>query len=395
MKWSQAVRMSLTSILENKLRSFLTMLGIIIGVLSVTLLVSIVQGVSDVLTSELSDVGGATLYVTVGSTKNNHLTLDDLKELEQEKSVARVSPSVAGITVVRYDNESYDKTTVAGITDKYRSLIVLESGRPISSEDVDQHYYVTVISNKIALELFGRTDVVGNSISMLGRSFEIIGVNRPEPENSQTAMTDTVFIPYTTAARLLRIPSVTSFEVVSNRQEATMTQTEEVVEAFMQKHIPHSSLKDGEEKGYSVLNMGEIVSVLETVSSVLSSVLGGIAAISLVVGGIGIMNIMLVSVTERTKEIGIRKAIGAQYKDIMFQFLVESITISVAGGLIGMLLGLLGMKLFSMALEYDIPLSPSVAIMALSVSLVIGVFFGLFPASRAAKLKPVDALRYG
>lgn len=393
MKITQAIKMAFSAIFSNKMRSFLTMLGIIIGVLSVTLLVGIVQGASDSVSSQIESLGGNKLMVTVSSRKPSYITLADLAELENHDGIALIAPSISGSDTAKAEGNSSD-AAIKGVTANSVQVdgITVESGRFIRSSDNEKRLDVAVVGVKIAKDLFGHTDVIGSSFTMLGRSFEIVGVLKEEGTVSMSSDDSTVYIPIETASRLLRQTSVTSFNAAA-ASVAEMDAARASLENFLaQKVKPAAS--DSEDKGYTVFNMGDVLSAFNSVMNTMSVLLGGIASISLIVGGIGIMNIMLVSVSERTREIGIRKAVGAQHSDIMIQFLIEAVTISVTGGLIGMLLGAGILQVLSGIMNLDLHLSVSVSALALGFSLAIGVIFGIYPANKAAKLKPIDALRY-
>ena len=270
--------------------------------------------------------------------------------------------------------------------------VTVTNGRFIQPSDNENRLDVAVVGAKIAKDLFGHIDVVGSSFTMLGRSFEIIGVLKEDGTTSMSSQDSTIYIPINTASRLLHQTSIRSFNA-STTSAGTIDQGKQALENFLGSKIKASSA-DSEDKGYTIFNMGDILSALDSVMGTMSLLLGGIASISLIVGGIGIMNIMLVSVTERTREIGIRKAIGAQHADILIQFLIEAVSISITGGIIGMLLGAGLLQVLSGIMNMQLHLSVSVSALALGFSLAIGVIFGIYPANKAARLKPIDAMRY-
>jgi len=393
MKLTQAVKMAFSAILSNKMRSFLTMLGIIIGVLSVTLLVSIVQGATDSVTVQLEGLGGNQLIVAVTTPQTTYITLDDLDNLQNKDGIGLIAPVIGGADTAKADGKS-SSVSISGVLETSLEVdsISVVSGRFIQQSDNDNRMCVAVVGAKIAKDLFGHTDVVGSNFTMLGRTFEIIGVLEEDGTVSMNSQDSTCYIPISTASRLLGQTSIRSFN-------ATTTSVEEIdlgrqtIENFLGGKIKSSSA-DSEDKGYTIFNMGDLLSAFDSVMTTMSLLLGGIASISLIVGGIGIMNIMLVSVTERTREIGIRKAIGAQHSDILIQFLIEAVAISITGGVIGMLLGAGLLQVLSGIMDMTLNLSVSVSALALGFSLAIGVIFGIYPANKAAKLKPIDALRY-
>jgi len=393
MKITQAIKMAFSAILSNKMRSFLTMLGIIIGVLSVTLLVGIVQGASDSVTAEIEGLGGSKLMISVTSPKPSYITLEDLAALENHDGVALIAPSISGADTAKAEGKT-SAADISGVTENTMTVdgVTVTDGRFIQANDNEMRLDVAVVGAKIARDLYGHTDVVGSRFTLLGRTFEIVGVLEEEGAASVSSTDSTIYIPIKTAARLMKQTSIMSF----NASAASVEQIDEAkasIEKFLtQKIRPASS--DSEDKGYFIFNMGDVLSAFNSVMGTMSLLLGGIAGISLVVGGIGIMNIMLVSVTERTREIGIRKAIGARHSDILIQFLIEAIAISVTGGLIGMMLGALFLQLLSGIMDMSLHMSVSVSALALGFSLAIGVIFGIYPANKAARLKPIDALRY-
>jgi putative ABC transport system permease protein len=393
MKLTQAVKMAFSAILSNKMRSFLTMLGIIIGVLSVTLLVGIVQGATDSVTAQLQGLGGNKLMVSITSPKATYITLEDLANLQNKDGLGLIAPTIQGSDKAKSDGK-ISAASISGVTDAAQIVdgITVVNGRFIQQSDNQNRLNVAVIGVKIAKDLYGHTDVVGSSFTMLGRSFEIVGVLKEDGATSMSSLDSTVYIPISTASRLMNQTSIRSFNAATI-SSGTVNQGKTALENFLGSKVKASSDNSGD-KGYTIFNMGDILSAFDSIMGTMSLLLGGIASISLIVGGIGIMNIMLVSVTERTREIGIRKAIGAQHADILIQFLIEAVSISITGGLIGMLMGAGLLQILSSIMNLQLHLSVSVSALALGFSLAIGVIFGIYPANKAAKLKPIDALRY-
>jgi len=393
-KITQAIKMAFSAILSNKMRSFLTMLGIIIGVLSVTLLVGIVQGATDSVTTQIEDIGGSKLIVNIISPRPSFISLEDLESLENKDGIAKIAPTVSGVDMATSEGSSID-VDISGVTADSSTVdgVKVGSGRFVEDIDNEDRLAVAVIGTKIAKELYGQTDVIGNTFTMLGRSFTIIGVLEADETGNINSTDTNVYIPITLAQRLLKQSTITSFNVTATSVE-NVAQARKTLEAYLDRNVKPISYESDDDKGYFVFNMGDILTAFNNVMGTMSALLGGIAGISLVVGGIGIMNIMLVSVTERTREIGIRKAIGAKHSDILIQFLIEAVAISVLGGIIGLALG--GVTLYALRdiMDLDLKLSFPVSALAIGFSLAIGVIFGIYPANKAAKLRPIDALRY-
>ncbi|MCD8012582.1 MAG: ABC transporter permease [Lachnospiraceae bacterium] len=386
MKTSQAAKMAVAAVLANKLRSFLTMLGIIIGVMAVTLLISLVQGASGTVTDSLSSLGGDQLIVSVTS-RSKRMLLSEVEAIAEEESIAQVSPTIDGSGTAKADGNS-TSVSITGITEDYESVqgFDLLTGRNITQTDVDYRLSVCVIGYTVAEDLFGTTDVLDETVRISGRDYRIVGVLEESGETLLGSNDSTVFIPITNAQRLLSQVAITSFYAVVS-EDSTTDAGESAINSILYE-------KFGDDDDYSVINMEDVLETIDTVMAAMEMLLGAIAGISLVVGGIGIMNIMLVSVTERTREIGIRKAIGAQKSDIVVQFLIESIVISVAGGIIGMLLSQGILSAINAFSSYSFGISLSVAGIALGFSAMVGIVFGIYPANKAAKLKPINALRY-
>lgn len=391
----QSLKMAWSAITSNKMRSFLTMLGIIIGVMSLVVLVSIANSATTSVTDEISNIGTNLLTVRIVDNKENPLKLSELSSFTDNDEIALAAP-VAQSSVTAKSGYTSSTVTTYGTTGSYLDIQgkELEYGRFLKTADIDNHSNVVVLNEDAATEIIGRANAVGERISLDGRSFLIIGIIKSdESKSSSSSSTYTsldAYIPYTT---LTRMASNVSSEITTFYATATSEDSLDAAEDVLSEMLLERFGQD--EDAFTIQNQSTLMETMNSVTNTLALMLGGIAAISLVVGGIGIMNIMLVSVTERTKEIGIRKAIGAGRGSIMLQFMLEALMISLLGCLFGILLswGILqaaGMIMDSMSFQ----LSNQVVWIAVGFSSIIGVIFGIYPANKAAKKHPIEALRY-
>lgn len=388
----QSVKMAWKSISSNKMRSFLTMLGIIIGVLALVVLVSLVSGATSSVNDQISSMGTNLIQVSVMDDKDKPIKLSELEELTEEEEIKETAP-VAQINSTASSTYAEETAVVYGTTGAYSDIMQqqLYSGRFLKNTDVDNHTNVAVINAGLATEVLGRMDVVGETIKLDGVSYTVVGVLQADDSDTSTTQTYEAYIPYTS---LVRLTDSVSMEITSFYVSAVSEESLEPAEAVVTEMLMNRF--DQDEDAFTVINQSSIMEAMESVNSILSLLLGGIAGISLLVGGIGIMNIMLVSVTERTREIGIRKAIGAGRGVIMLQFLIEALMISLMGCAIGILFSWIILQVISVigGDSMSFALSPGVVWIAVVFSILIGVVFGIYPANKAAKKKPIDALRY-
>ena len=379
------LKLAVRSTLANKMRSFLTMLGIIIGVVSVVMLMSIAESTTSSITDAISSMGSDLLTVMV-TDDDVKLKSDDYIELTQYDAIKGVAPYLTINGTARSGSE-YVSASGIGVTAEYQEIadLALQAGRGIQPTDLEWRTNVAVIGTEIAEELFESYDVIGKTFQMSNRTFTVVGLLEESGTDFTGSLDARVLIPLTTAQRISDSASVsTCYAQAASSIDVALahSMTEAVLYA-----------KTGDEDAYSVLNMSALLDTLDSVMSKVSLMLGGIAAISLLVGGIGIMNIMLVSVAERTREIGIRKAIGARRADIMSQFLIEACTLSILGGLIGLGVSALGLRAFGLIANLNVRLEWSAAVGALLFCVLIGVIFGSYPASKASRMTPIDALQ--
>ncbi len=388
----QSVKMALEAISSNKIRSFLTMLGIIIGVIALVVLVSLVSSATTSITDQVSSLGSNLLSVTIRDDKGNPLHLEDLSEIAAHPEIAAVAPM--GQIAATAKNGYTDKAaTVYGTTPAYCEIrgLEVEYGRFLRTTDVENSSYVAILSHDAAMDLFGKTDIAGEKVSLDGRSFRIVGVLKED--NSMMSMMGSsiaAYVPYTVAVRMSNSISGVAAFYASSANPSSMDYAEGALTAMMMSRFKQ------DEDAFTIFNQSAVMDALDSITDMLSYLLGGIAAISLLVGGIGIMNIMLVSVTERTREIGIRKAIGAGRGSIMMQFLIEALVLSLMGCAIGIAVSWLLIQIATLAAGgvLTFTLSAGVVGVAVAFAIAIGVLFGLYPANKAAKKHPIEALRY-
>lgn len=404
MNITESILTALDSLLANKLRALLTMLGVIIGVAAVIALLSVGNGVQTSITGEIEAIGTNLINITTDFDNSDgylSLTMADMAALANPlnvPAVSQVTAVVQGTQEVIYGSTA-SRVSVSGILPQHFTINNLDNyaaGSGLTQADIDTHARVTVLGSAITTDLFGEVFPIGESVKINGVSYEVVGVL--EPSGSAFLSADnTVFIPLTTAQSRLYTQRTRSGEKAVNSliaQAATSEQTDlaltQITETLRRQHDIAYTAEDD----FELLSQGSLLDTVNTITATLTAFLGAIAGISLLVGGIGIMNIMLVSVTERTREIGIRKAVGALQRDILAQFLVESVMLSVLGGLLGILLGWAVSQLVSGMLDMAVVMDSSTVLLATGFAAGVGLVFGVYPAWRASSLRPIEALRY-
>ncbi len=403
------IQIALSALRANRFRSFLTMLGIIIGVAAVIAMVAVGSGATASIEQEISSMGSNLLIVLSGTITNSGirlgsgqavtLTEDDAKAIAAEcPSVLAAAPTVRGGAQVIYGNNNW-ATQVQGVTPDYMQVrdLSMGSGRAFTDQDVDSASKVALLGQTVADNLFGSSDPVGQIIRIKDVPFTVDGVLAPKGQSpTGQDQDDVILLPISTAKKkVLGVNQANARSVqamlVQARDSKLMNNAQEEITALLrQRH----HIQQGQDDDFSVRNLTEILAARESSAHIMSILLGAIASVSLIVGGIGIMNIMMVSVTERTKEIGLRLAIGARKHDILTQFLVESATLAVIGGVIGIVLGLTLSVSISRLAHWATLISPTAILLAFIFSGIVGVFFGYYPARKAAGLDPIESLRY-
>lgn len=384
----QTFRLAGKSIIGSKLRSFLTMLGMIIGVASVIILVGLMNGVKNYIISSFSELGTNIITVSVTNTDTRKVDVDEVYEFADKYSnvFLGVSPKVSVRSTLKNGTESLS-TTVLGVGEDYLELNSLElsSGRFIHYADIKNRYNGAVIGSYIAEELYGGKVSVGDTIKINGQVYNIIGIQKERADSEANSVDDVVYIPYSNATRLAGSGNIGSYIFAAVDNDA-VEKAEDILDNYLYGIMKNDNL-------YNIASMTQMLETVSSMTGILSAILSGIAGISLLVAGIGIMNIMLVSVVERTKEIGIRKSLGAKKRDIMTQFVIEAASISMIGGIMGIILGYAGTK--SLGNLFGIEAAPTVnsILLAFGISAAIGIIFGYMPANKAANLNPIDALR--
>lgn len=404
MLFSEGVQIAVTALLGNKLRSILTMLGIIIGVGAVIAMISIGMGVKQNVTNSIASLGSNMLIVMPGSTNkggvrsaagsSQKLKYEDAEAIKKKiKNIDYVSPTVNGSYQIVNGHENWN-SSVYGVTPEYLKIrdLTIGTGSFITQNDLNSRNRVAVIGTTVATNLFESENPVGKNIRINNQPYKVIGVIESKGQSSMGQdQDDVVIIPLTTAQeRLMGITYIRSINIQVSSADKIESVQGQVETLLRQRH----HIVGDKEDDFTVRNLTSLMETMTSTTTMLTLFLGSIAAISLLVGGIGIMNIMMVSVTERTREIGIRKALGATFKNIMMQFLIESVVIGVIGGLLGVAVGVgISLAIAKTGL-FQTVITAAPILISFSFSVGIGLFFGIYPARKAARLDPIEALRY-
>jgi putative ABC transport system permease protein len=402
-----ATKVAYRSLRANKMRSVLTMLGMIIGVAAVIAMVAVGQGANERIAAQIASIGSNLLLILPGSTTSGGLrtgfgsvptlTMADARAIGKELSAVRYqSPTIRSTAPVVYGNQNWS-TIIQGVAPEYFNIRDwgVAAGRIFSSEDVDASAKVALLGQTVAESLFGGENPVGKIIRIKKVPFTVLGVMDAKGQSPQGQdQDDAVFVPITTAQKKLfgttHVGTVGVILVQAIDADSIGLAQQQVTDLLRQRH----RINRGQDDDFSIRNLSEMLAVAEASTRIMSLLLGAIASVSLLVGGIGIMNIMLVSVTERTREIGIRMAVGARERDILLQFLIEAIVLAVTGGSIGILLGVGGSALISRFAGWSTIVNPGAVLLAFGFSAAIGIFFGFYPARKASRLDPIEALRH-
>jgi putative ABC transport system permease protein len=403
-KFSTLSSFSFQALKANKMRSFLTILGVIIGVAAVILMMALGQGTQNQILGQINSMGTNLLTVQPGSSgqfvrsgtgTSTTLTLKDAQAVAQLPTVGAVAPTVRGSILATLGNQTWTTSMTGTTPDALQiSSLQMASGRFISDSDVNNMTMVAVIGQTVYQNLFpAGADPIGAQIHLRGMSYKVVGLLGTMGATMAGDLDDSIYIPVTTAeVRVLGLSNQTINTMqVYVQDKNQMTSTQNTIESLLRQrhHLTRTQSDD-----FSIRNMAQLLAQAQNITNLLTIFLAGVAAISLLVGGIGVMNIMLVSVTERTREIGIRMAIGATRRAILSQFLLEAVLLSLTGSFLGIVLGFAGAKIFSLIAQWAAPVSLLSIALAVGFSIFIGVFFGFYPARRAAGLKPAEALNY-
>ncbi|OLS03812.1 ABC transporter permease [Tissierella creatinophila] len=384
-----SIKMSWDNIISNKVRSFLTVLGIVIGVASIISLITIVQGATDEVTNQVSSLGANTITIQApGTPLKKGLNDKDLESLSQIDNIKGVSPTITSKVSIAANGMAMKDIDIKGRNNIFfeESSEDINFGRGFNPLDLERKTKVAVLGSGINRDIFLNQNPIGKDIKINGLSFKVIGTLKPGSEFDFSSNNDSIFIPYTTAITTLSTRNINEADIYMKDS----SKSDEIIEDIKLILNRAFNYKDN---AYFVFNFEDIIDAIDDITGLMTLLLAGIASISLLVGGIGIMNMMLVSVTERTSEIGLRKALGAEPNRIQLQFILESIFLSLFGGLFGLLLGLLIAYVAAKTIGYPFSVSAMTIFIAIGFSSVVGIVFGYAPARKASKLNPIDALR--
>ena len=402
--FAESVKMAIDGMITNKMRTFLTLLGIIIGVAAVIAMISLGMGVKAQIKENISSLGSNLLIISPGGRTSSgarlasgtgvRLTYDDAKAIEKNvNGIEYVAPSVSSSYQLVVGNQNWT-ANVEGTTPNVIDIrsFKIEEGRMFTDKDLDSRARVAVIGQTIVDNLFPDGDPVGKIVRINKAPFKVVGILgvKGQSANGQD-QDDVVYIPLTTAQQRMMGITYLNRITVQAQNEDVINDAQAVIETLLRNR---HKVKDGGDDDFTVRNLAALMDTMMETANTITLLLGNIAAISLLVGGIGIMNIMLVSVTERTREIGIRKAIGATFSNILLQFLIEAMVVSVSGGLVGIVLGIGAAYAITSVFGWQTVISPLSIGASFGITVVIGLFFGIYPARKAALLDPIDALRY-
>jgi putative ABC transport system permease protein len=390
MRMTELIVMALRTVVSNPLRTILTMLGVIIGVSSVITLVSIGRGTSEQIAKQYEALGANLLVVNVlGNGRATQLDYNELMQIEQLPEFAAIAPTMTRNNSNIKVDRTKEQYNVIGTNDRYLEVVKAQiaSGRFIADADLAFRNHVAVLGSEVVKTFFPASNPIGQTVNIDGYLYTVIGTMKPQGSNiNGTSVDSTVFVPLETLRRDFKLGNIRTTYIEAASPDAVST-AQNTINQYLTKKFKSSS-------GYVILNQDQLMNARMAASSTLTKQLVAVACISLLVGGIGIMNIMLVTVTERTREIGIRKSIGAKRRNILFQFLVEATVISGLGGLIGLVFGIVIALLWPMFNpSQTTKLSVDVGVYAFVFSALVGIIFGLYPANKASKLRPIDALR--
>ena len=387
--FTESIKMSWENIINNKLRSFLTMLGIVIGVASIIALITLVQGARQSISDQISSLGVNKIMISATGTPLKHgLNNEDINRISLLDNIYAVSPNLSIRTSVIYNNKIKNNVSIQGRNEVFFKTdeTLLKNGRPINILDIESRNYVALLGNNVAKDLFYGENPLGEKIIINSISYTIIGTLTASTAFSVNSTNNSIIMPYTTAMKTLGIKNVINLDVFledTDRADDSVNDIKCVLnESFNYK-----------DDSFTIFNMGDMIESFQIVMSMMTMILAGIAAISLIVGGIGIMNMMLVSITERTTEIGLRKALGATPNTIQLQFIIEAIFLSVIGGIIGFLFGCVIAYVAAVLMEINLTITPATIALAVGFSASVGIIFGYMPARKASMLNPIDALR--